>query len=161
MSNQTLGTSSDEFGTPWWLYHLLDDEFRFSIDACASKTNTKHGSFVTKEKDAFLYQFHGHRVFCNPPYNNGMKEKFARLAHSWTGAPNLGCPIWVMLLSTCTDQAWFHELIKPPRVLWYPIKGRVQFDGGATGARDSHMILVFRNQKFLEFQRPSRKKRVK
>lgn len=147
-----LPASSDEFGTPDWLYKLLDREFQFTVDAAASDLNYKCAHYVTKEMDAFQYDFSGSRAFCNPPYGNGMKEAFARLAYEWTSKPE-GSDLWVMILPTCTDQKWFHELVRPSRVLWYPIKGRVAFVGGKTSARDSHMILVFRNQDFLEFKR--------
>lgn len=147
-----LPATSDEFGTPSWLFELLHEEYQFTIDACADSKNFKMIPYVSKKEDAFKYDFSGHRVFCNPPYSRGYKDKFAWLAWQWTLDPN-GSSLWVLILPTCTDQKWFHELVRPPRAYWYPIKGRVQFDGGKTGARDSHMIVVFRNQKFMEFKR--------
>lgn len=48
-----LTASSDEFGTPRWLFDLLNREFQFTIDACASAEDAKLSKHVTKEMNAF------------------------------------------------------------------------------------------------------------
>lgn len=145
-----LGSSSDEFGTPDWLFELLHEEFDFTVDVCASDENWKLGRYYTKEDNALELDWCAHRVFCNPPYSNGMKEAFARKAYEETEKL---CPLVVMILPTCTDQAWFHELVRAPRVLTYFVQGRIKFEGGAGSARDSHMILVFRNRSFCGWRK--------
>lgn len=154
----SLDKTSDEFGTPRWLYDLLDEEFQFTIDAAASDENAKHINYVTKEDDAFKQDYSGERVFCNPPYSRGLVKQFVELAYHWT---EKDCPVWVMVLPTRTEQDWFHRYIKFPRVVCYFIRGRVAFVGGEGSARDSHMILVFRNAKFCGWQKPKEQRRDK
>ena len=134
-----------------WLFELLDEEFQFTRDVAASEVNAVIMPFWTKADDALSRSWAEERVWCNPPYSGGMKEKFARKAYEET---EKHCPLVVMLLPSCTDQKWFHELVRPPRVLTYFIEGRVKFEGGKWSARDSHMILVFRNREFVGWRKP-------
>lgn len=142
---KNLDKSSDEFGTPKYLFDALDTEFNFTLDVAATKENHKCRRFFTKEDNGLMQSWACEKVFCNPPYSNGMKEAFARKAYEETSKE---CILVVMILPTCTDQSWFHDLVRPPRVIRYDIQGRVKFDGGKTSARDSHMVLVFRNWRY-------------
>ncbi len=148
--SEYLPASSDEFGTPDYLFAKLNEEYLFTLDAAASESNAKCKTYYTKETNGLLQSWFSHRVWCNPPYSRGMKEAFARKAYEET---ERACPLAVLLLPTCTDQSWFHELVTFPRVLVYPIQGRVRFVGGETSARDSHMILVFRNRAFVGWRK--------
>lgn len=139
-----LPASSDEFGTPPELFAELHEEFQFTIDACASELNSKLPSYVNKEVDAFSYDFEGHRVWCNPPYNgSGTVAKWAQHFKLLTGIGKV--IVAVLLVPTKTEQPWFHELcLHDPYTEVRFVKGRIKFVGGAGSARDSHMILIFR-----------------
>lgn len=60
---------TDEWGTPRWLFDLLDAEFGFMLDVCASHKNFKCETFITKVGDGLKLQW-SKRNFCNPPYSN-------------------------------------------------------------------------------------------
>lgn len=70
------GSPSDEYGTPVWLYNLLDKEFNFKLDVCASVANAKCEAFYDKERNGLIQQWAmdavaaGGNIFCNPPYSN-------------------------------------------------------------------------------------------
>lgn len=57
-----------EWETPQDLFDRLNDEFHFTIDACASKDNAKCKRYFTKEQDGLKQDWTGEVVWCNPPY---------------------------------------------------------------------------------------------
>jgi site-specific DNA-methyltransferase (adenine-specific) len=61
---------TNEWGTPKPLFENLNWEFRFTLDACASKCNHKVERFFTKEDNALEKLWSG-RVWINPPFDKG------------------------------------------------------------------------------------------
>jgi len=67
--------SSDEWGTPQWLYDKLNEEFHFLIDLCATHANSKAlwhfkdylNNKICKTNDVPARPW---SVFMNPPYSN-------------------------------------------------------------------------------------------
>lgn len=140
MSEKLDGTS-DEFGTPREIFDLLHREFIFSTDAAANHENNLLAHYFTKEHSALEHGWLG-RVFCNPPYSRGNVKAFCRKAFDETGNGN--CPIAVLLIPTYTERTWLHEIMNSGRVERRFFKKRIQFIGGATGARGNHMLMIFR-----------------
>lgn len=69
MISPTLYSSrTDEWATPQAFFDKLNDEFRFTLDPCASPENAKCKKFFTKEQDGRLQDWGKEIVFCNPPY---------------------------------------------------------------------------------------------
>lgn len=58
----TTPGASVEWGTPAAIYDALDVEFRFTLDAAASRLNAKHVRFVEKETDALELAWRNERV---------------------------------------------------------------------------------------------------
>jgi phage N-6-adenine-methyltransferase len=63
-------SESDERATPLELFKLLDDEFHFELDVCATKENAKCAHFYTKEDKLLIQKWAPSRCFMNPPYSN-------------------------------------------------------------------------------------------
>lgn len=58
---------SDDWRTPYRLFHNLHREFNFSLDGAASK----HDALLPRFTDDIRNQsWDGERVFCNPPYSD-------------------------------------------------------------------------------------------
>lgn len=142
-----LSKESDEFGTPDDLFEALDDEFIFTIDAAATKENTKLPRFWTKEDNALRQSWAGERVFCNPPYSRGHVEAFFKKALYETTTGD--CKLAVLLLPTYTERSWFHD----HRRLFTErfVRRRIQFEGGASSARGNHMLVIFRSHKWTKY----------
>ncbi len=138
---EKLTKSSDEFGTPDWLFNALNEEFYFTVDAAASAKNTLLPKFWTKEDSALTKSWKGERVFCNPPYSRGHVKTFFDKA--WVETRLGGCVLAVLLIPTYTERAWYHNHRNHFEVRF--IQQRVKFIGGETSARGNHMIIVFRN----------------
>lgn len=99
----------DDRALPQADFEILNQRFRFSIDAAASAENAKCKRFWTEETDGLSQSWAGERVYCNPPYSSiepwVQKAWMERLAQ-----------IIVMLLpANRTEQRWWQELIEPFR----------------------------------------------
>jgi phage N-6-adenine-methyltransferase len=162
---------SERWGTPQWLFDVLDQEFRFTLDAAADWTNTKCPRFFGAQDprthrgavglafslnpDALSMPHWVYdkpeggvpAVWCNPPYskkNGGILPWMVRgLATARSGA------VCVMLIYARTDtKAWSlcHRYAHEIRL----ITGRLKFNpppdynGVATAAGAPSAIIVFR-----------------
>jgi len=139
------------WGTPQGLFDELDREFRFTLDAAASKENAKCSAFYTKADNALALPWSG-RVWVNPPYG--------RAVGAWIGKGWRECVVdanaelVVMLVKATTDTQWFHAYVwdndvhrSRPRCEVRFIKGRVAFvipGQKSVGAPFSSMLVIFR-----------------
>ena len=143
-NGEALDKTSDEFGTPDWLFKPLHEEFQFTVDAAASAENHKLPTYWTKETDGLAQSWAHERVFCNPPYSRGNVKAFFLKAYEETRLRANPCKIAVLLIPTYTERAWFHEFRNCFECRF--IQTRIQFIGGTTGARGNHMLVIFRNK---------------
>lgn len=70
-------SNRQDWGTPQWLFDELDREFHFTLDAAATKENTKCASFL---EDGLTQDWEG-VVWCNPPYGKGVTPKWIEKAY--------------------------------------------------------------------------------
>ena len=94
----------------------LHERFRFTIDACATDANARLPAYWSKSDNALEQSWHGHRVWCNPPYSNigiwvtKAWDEFALVPDGW------GPDLVVMLLpANRTEQRWWQDLVEPRR----------------------------------------------
>lgn len=67
--NRVLFSSQNYvWSTPQDFFDSLDEEFHFTLDACALPENAKCELFFTSEIDGLAQDWSGHTVFVNPPY---------------------------------------------------------------------------------------------
>lgn len=62
-----FSSESDCWYTPQDFFDKLNEEFKFTLDACALPENTKCERFFTPEQDGLQQEWTG-SVWCNPPY---------------------------------------------------------------------------------------------
>lgn len=111
---------TEEWATPVVLYALLDEEFGFTLDTCATKKNAKCKRFFTKKQDGLAQSWEGERVFLNPPYGREIPK--------WVKKASGPEPELVVgLLPARTDTRWFHDLVLPLATVRF-LKGRVYFE---------------------------------
>lgn len=107
--------------TPPEVYIPLYEEFKFTLDPCASAANHKCTTYFTEEQNGLEQNWGGHRVFMNPPYG--------REIYAWTRkarAEQMAGALVVGLLPASTDLAWWHEDVLEHAEVRY-IRGRVRF----------------------------------
>ncbi len=76
MENNNIHFSSktDLWSTPQDFYDLLNAEFNFTLDPCATHENHKCKKYFTKEDDGLSKSWDGERVFMNPPYGREISK---------------------------------------------------------------------------------------
>ena len=127
-SNGRYNGNGREWETPPELFKLLDDEFHFTLDPCATEQNAKVGYFFTEQDSGLVADWGRDRVFMNPPYGRELLRWVEKAKESAkAGALVVG------LLPAATDSAWWHDhvvgsaevryLRKRPRFLIYTETG--------------------------------------
>jgi phage N-6-adenine-methyltransferase len=148
MSPQYMNPSkSHEWGTPAWLFDRLNDEFHFTLDACATEEIAKCPRFFSIQEDALLQRWEK-STWVNPPYGPSVKL-WVRKSYEEALRGNLV----VMLLPARTDVEWFHRYCFVPGVEIRFIKGRVDFVSGGSGrsrAPFPSMVVIFRPPKIVK-----------
>jgi hypothetical protein len=81
------------------------------------------GTYYTTETDGLAQEWQG-RVFCNPPYKDGLIDKFVSKLVAEHIAGNV--PEAVLLVHSRTDTAWFHEAARAAAAICFT-RGRVPF----------------------------------
>lgn len=141
-------SASVEWATPWDLFHVLDAEFGFTLDACAQSWNAKCERYFSPSDNGLVQDWGKEIVFCNPPYGRGVTG--AWVAKGWE-ASQRGATV-VLLIPARTDTSWWHEGVVRGEVRF--LRGRVQFerrDGVANSAPFPSAVVIFR---------PGRRRRV-
>lgn len=139
MNNDVLFSSkTDNWATPPEVFKELDNEFKFTLDPCASKENHKCDKYFTKEENGLLQDWGGQRVYCNPPYGRTVGDWVEKAAKE-SRKENTTV---VMLLPARTDTKWFHKYIYGRATIRF-IRGRLKFGGSKNSAPFPSMIVIF------------------
>ncbi len=136
MKLQTIIASKNlDWVTPDWLIQLLDVEFHFTLDVCASDMNTKVKSHYFTERENGLVQDWSNDVcWMNPPYGNKLK-KWVRKAFDES---RKGATV-VCLLPVRAETGWYKELCLGHEIRF--IRGKLKFDLPTTFIRDDGVAI--------------------
>ena len=132
-----FSSKSGEWSTPPDFFQVLDREFHFTLDACASPENAKCARYYTKEQDGLSLPWTG-TVWCNPPYGREVGhwvEKAFRSAGE-------GATV-VLLLPARTDTRWFHRYLYGRAELRF-VQGRLKFGGSQSSAPFPSLVAILR-----------------
>lgn len=131
-----FSSSTDMWATPPELYAVLDEEFGFTLDACAVPENAKCPDYYTPEQDGLAQPWPG-RVWCNPPYGRDVWCWVKKASETAAGGGFV-----VMLLPARTDTRWFHDYIYHKAEVRF-IRGRLKFGGCKNSAPFPSMVVIF------------------
>jgi site-specific DNA-methyltransferase (adenine-specific) len=131
--------SSDkhDWETPPAFFARLDDEFRFTLDACANEQNAKCENYYTVEDDGLSQPWPG-TTWCNPPYGREIGD-WVRKAYQ----ESLNGSTVVMLIPARTDTAYWHDYVMLAHEIRF-VRGRLRFVGGDSCAPFPSAVVVFR-----------------
>lgn len=132
------GFHSFEWATPPATFRELDEEFHFTLDACASASNAKCARYFDVECDGLSQDWGAETVWCNPPYGRGEIERWVKKAHE---SSQRGATV-VMLLPNSTDTAWWHDYCARGEVRF--IRGRLKFGGSKGTPTFGSVVVIFR-----------------
>ncbi len=137
--HQSLYSSeSCEWPTPQTFFDMLDAEFQFTLDPCATSRNAKCENYFTRRDDGLNQDWGTHRVFCNPPYGREIGA-WAKKCHDSAQAGALV----VLLVHSRTDTRWFHDWVYRKAELRF-VKGRLKFGDGIQSAPFPSLVAIFR-----------------
>lgn len=126
-----------DFSTPQKLFDELNNEFDFNLDACAHENNKKLNNYYSEEDNALIQPWR-YSVFCNPPYERGVQDKFIEKAY----IESLKGSRVVCLVPNRSDTRYFHNYVMKAEEIRF-IKGRLKFSDSKNAAPFPSAIVVF------------------
>ena len=139
ISTALYSSRSEEWPTPQSFFDSLNEEFRFTLDPCATRANAKCRLYFTKKQNGLEQDWGRHRVFCNPPYGREMRA-WARKCFE---ASRRGALV-VLLAHARTDTRWFHEWVYGKAAEIRFVRGRLRFGDGTQSAPFPSLVAVYR-----------------
>lgn len=139
-TNVMFSSKKSDWETPQDFYNKLNDEFRFTLDVCATEYNAKCKKYFTPEQDGLKQDWGGETVYCNPPYGKEIK-KWVEKAYNESRKPHT---LIVMLIPSRTDTGYFHDYILPYGEIRF-IRGRLKFGKIKNAAPFPSMVVVFKS----------------
>ena len=139
-----FSSKTDKWATPQYLFDELDEEFGFTLDACADQSNHKCARYYTEADNGLAQDWGGEVVFCNPPYGRNIGEWVKKCSEE-ARKPKT---VVVALIPARTDTRYFHEFVyKQPDVEVRFLRGRIKFGESKKGAPFPSMVVVFGGHK--------------
>lgn len=137
-----VSSKSNEWGTPQALFDMLNKEFGFTLDPCATDDNAKCPKYYTKSTDGLRHNWSNEIVFMNPPYG-GNTGKWIQKA--WQ--ESLSGAVVVCLIVSSTDRSYWHDYIFPhaSEIRW--LRGRLKFGEADSTAPFASAIVIFKGEK--------------
>tara|TARA_R110002020_G_scaffold150764_2_gene327610 strand:+ start:6268 stop:6720 length:453 start_codon:yes stop_codon:yes gene_type:complete len=135
MMNESLFSSnSNEWRTPENLYEKLNEEFKFTLDPCCTKENTKCKKFYTIEKDGLKQDWSMDTVFMNPPYGREIKHWIKKAYEESLKGATVVC-----LIPARTDTSYWHDYCFKGDVRF--LKGRLKFSNKGSAPFPSAIVI--------------------
>ena len=128
---------SDEWETPQNLFDILNEEFNFDLDVCATSFNTKCEHYFTKEENGLLQSWSG-KCWMNPPYGRAIGLWMKKAYEYAIG----GGGIVVCLVPARTDTKWWQDYAMQASEIRF-IAGRVRFGDSQNSAPFPSAIIIF------------------
>lgn len=132
-----FSSRTDEWPTPDWLFELLDQEFRFTLDPCSSDANARCARHFTRREDGLAQDWTQDVVFMNPPYGRQIGQWMRKAFESALAGATVVC-----LVPARTDTAWWHAYAVHGEIRF--LRGRLKFGRATQSAPFPSAIVVFR-----------------
>jgi len=133
-----FSSRSSEWATPQPLFNVLDAEFHFELDVCATPENAKCSRFYTVVDNGLARPWEG-VCWCNPPYGREIGRWLAKARD----AARDGATV-VALIPARTDTRWWHSIVMGASEIRY-LPGRLRFGGCANSAPFPSAVVVWRS----------------
>jgi phage N-6-adenine-methyltransferase len=144
MLNHALFSSDcHEWETPSDLFAVLNAEFGFEIDVCATAATAKCPHFFSPDQDGLRQSWRG-VCWMNPPYGSALPRWMAK---AYTESLN-GATV-VCLVPARTDTRWWHDFAMRGEIRL--IRGRLRFGHAQYTAPFPSAIVVFRPKRYLSW----------
>ncbi|NIQ10468.1 MAG: adenine methyltransferase [candidate division Zixibacteria bacterium] len=128
MSKVYHRSQSDEWETPPELFALLDREYHFTLDVCATPENAKCERYFTVDDNGLLQSWAGEICWMNPPYSNISNFMFYAHEQAYRNGATVVC-----LVPARVDTRWWWNYCTPAESIRF-LKGRLKFVGADSSA---------------------------
>lgn len=128
-------SETPEWATPQDLFDLLDSEFGFTLDVCATAENAKCARFFTEDDDGLRQDWDGEVCWMNPPYGRAIGD-WMQKAYSESDEATVVC-----LVPARTDTDWWWDYARHGEVRF--LHGRLKFGDAETGAPFPSALVIF------------------
>ncbi|MCR4341992.1 MAG: phage N-6-adenine-methyltransferase [Gemmatimonadaceae bacterium] len=128
-------SATGDWETPQDLFDLLDAEFGFDLDVCATAKNAKCATYFTPAEDGLAQPWTG-VCWMNPPYGDAIRDWVEK---AWAAAQS-GATV-VCLVPARVDTGWWWDLCRHGEIRF--LRGRLRFGGGDTGAPFPSAVVIF------------------
>ena len=127
-----FSSETNEWETPEELFSLLNNFFKFNLDAASTDENAKCERHFTIEDDGLSQDWGGNTVWLNPPYGREL-GKWVKKSYEESKKPNTTV---VILIPARTDTSYWHNYVMKASDIFY-IKGRLKFLNKEKGSKNS------------------------
>lgn len=148
-----MSKKSDEQTTPKWLFDILNDIFKFDLDAAATKQNALCEMYYDQHANGLERRW-GNSTWCNPPYSRGSILPFVKKAENeylFHGINSL------LLLPGDFSTNWFFEAYQKCTGI-FGYNGRLKFNGSKDCAKFGSALVLYgyNKTKFLKLEKSLR-----
>jgi len=131
-------SKSNEWATPQNLFDELNDEFKFTLDPCATDENAKCSKYFTIEDDGLSKDWSNEVVFMNPPYGREIKKWIKKAYEESLNGATVVC-----LIPARTDTTYWHDFIFNKANDIRFLRGRLKFGNSKNSAPFPSAIVVY------------------
>jgi len=131
-------SKSNEWATPQNLFDELNDEFKFTLDPCATDENAKCSKYFTIEDDGLSKDWSKDVVFMNPPYGREIKKWIKKAYEESLNGATVVC-----LIPARTDTTYWHDFIFNKANDIRFLRGRLKFGNSKNSAPFPSAIVVY------------------
>lgn len=124
-----------EWETPQDLFDVLDAEFGFDLDVCATPQVAKCARYFTPADDGLAQEWSG-VCWMNPPYGDEIPRWVAKAADAGRRGATVVC-----LVPARVDTGWWWDHCRYGEVRF--LRGRLRFGGAQTGAPFPSAVVIF------------------
>lgn len=129
-----MTSATPEWETPQDIFDVLDAEFHFTLDVCATDENAKCKDYFARESDGLSQDWSG-VCWMNPPYGDEIPGWVAK-AHESAKSATVVC-----LVPARVDTEWWWEHCRFGEIRF--LRGRLKFGGAKSGAPFPSAVVVF------------------
>jgi phage N-6-adenine-methyltransferase len=134
-----FSSQTDLWSTPQNFFDVLDKEFHFTLDVCATQENTKCWDYFTEKEDGLQQNWSNDICWMNPPYGREIGKWIQKAYKSSLEGATVVC-----LIPARTDTAWWHDYVTKGEIRF--IRGRLKFGSATNSAPFPSALVIFRKE---------------
>jgi phage N-6-adenine-methyltransferase len=139
INNGMFTSNTDLWATPQDFFEKYDAIYKFELDVCATKENSKCKNYFTKEDDGLSKDWVG-ICWMNPPYGREIIKWMRKAYESSLNGATVVC-----LVPARTDTKWWHEYAMLGEIEF--IRGRLKFGNQSNSAPFPSAVVIFNGKK--------------